>query len=282
MAVKIDNAPEARPQSGLSLAGVVYEHLTEGPVTRYTAFFHDCDLQQVGPVRSGRFVDRDLVPQFDALFAHVGGSQPVLQDLRGSPVADMDQFFFDERLPYYRISGRPSPFNMYVSLPALREFGVSRHSEQRQVEGFEFDAEDLALGPVTTISVPAGPRSLFQSVYTFDPGVRRWRRSLAGSLDIDAAMGNAIEVENVVIQRVPTRLTQYEEDSLGNRSLWIGTTGSGEATIFRDGRRIEARWTRDDPTDVTRFETLGGERVGLRPGHTWTHLLGSGDTFSSD
>ncbi len=281
VAVKIDNAPEARPQSGLSDAGVVYEHITEGSVTRYTAFFYDSDLEQVGPIRSARFVDRELVQQFDALFGHVGGSPPVLRDLRAAPAADMDQFYFDEVRPYFRISSRPSPFNMYASLPALREFGRARHPDQREVEGLGFYQVEPDLGQVRAVAVPAGPRTLFQSTYEFQPATRRWIRSLGGVLDIDAATGVAIGLENVIVQRVPMRLTEFEEDSLGNRSLWIGTTGESDATIFRDGRRIECRWRRATATDTTRFETAEGEPVLLRPGQTWVHLISGDGSLSS-
>ena len=281
VAVKIDNAPQARPQSGLGEAGVVYQHLTEGPVTRYTAFFHDSDLEQVGPIRSARFVDRELVQQFDALFAHVGGSPPVLRDLRAAPVADMDQFFFDEVRPYFRIASRPPPFNMYASLPALREFGRARHPDRREIEGLVFYHEEPEPGGVRAVMVPAGSRGLFQSTYEFQPATRRWLRSIGGVVDIDAASGVAIAPENVIVQRVPMRLTEFEEDSLGNRSLWIGTTGEGTATIFRDGRRIECRWRRAAATAVTRFETGDGLPVLLRPGHTWVHLIGADDSFES-
>ena len=281
VAVKIDNAPEARPQSGLGEAGVVYQHLTEGPVTRYTAFFHDSDLEHVGPIRSARFVDRELVQQFDALFAHVGGSPPVLRDLRAAPVADMDQFFFDEVRPYFRIASRPPPFNMYASLPALREFGRARHPDRREIEGLVFYHEEPEPGGVRAVMVPAGSRGLFQSTYEFQPATRRWLRSIGGVVDIDAASGVAIAPENVIVQRVPMRLTEFEEDSLGNRSLWIGTTGEGTATIFRDGRRIECRWRRAAATAVTRFETGDGLPVLLRPGHTWVHLIGADDSFES-
>ena len=280
VAVKIDNAPGARPHSGLSQAGVVYEHVTEGSVTRYTAFFHDSGLERVGPIRSARFVDRDLVQQFDALFAHVGGSPPVLDDLRASPVADMDQFFYDETQPYFRSSDRAPPFNMYASLPALRDFGARRHPERRPLEGFAFYVAEPDSGQVRSVQV-AGGHALFRSDYAYDPATRTWRRLLAGSLDVDVATGEALALANVIVQRVPTRLTEYQEDSLGNRSLWIGTTGSGTATVFRDGLRIEGRWLRDSATDVTRFETLDGAALLLRPGHSWVHLLSEADAFSS-
>ena len=273
MAVKIDNSVGARPQSGLSTAAVVYEHLTEGTVTRYTAFFLDSDLERVGPIRSSRFVDRDLVQQFDALFAHVGASPPVMQDLRSSAAADVDQFFYDETRPYYRISTRPAPFNMYASLPALREVGAARHPERREIQGFRFYDAEPEPGPLTHLTIPVRPQGPFQSEYEFDPESRRWRRSLGGALDIDAHTGEALAFENIIAQWVPARLTQYDEDHLGNKSLWIGTTGEGPVSVFRDGARLDGTWSRPSETDVTEFLNSDGSPLELRPGRTWIHLL---------
>ncbi|MDE2869060.1 MAG: DUF3048 domain-containing protein [Chloroflexota bacterium] len=281
VAVKIDNSIGARPQSGLSTAGVVYEHVTEGSVTRYTAFFLDSDLDRVGPIRSSRFVDRNLVQQFDALFAHVGASPPVMQDLRSSPVADLDQFFYDETRPYYRISSRPAPFNMYASLPALREAGAQRHPERRGIGGFRFYEEEPDLGPLTHLTIPAGPRNAFQVEYLFDTDTRRWRRSLGGALDIDALTGEALTVENVIAQWVPARLTQFDEDSLGNKSLWIDTTGEGTVSVFRDGMRLDGTWRRASETEVTEFLNPDGSPIELRPGRTWIHLLTGSETVEA-
>ena len=273
VAVKIDNSIEARPQSGLSTAAVVYEHVTEGSVTRYTAFFLDSDLERVGPIRSARFVDRDLVQQFDALFAHVGASPPVMRDLRSSPAADVDQFFYDETRPYYRISSRPAPFNMYASLPALREVGARRHRQRREIQGFRFFEIDPQIGPLTHLAIPAGPRNAYQAEYVFDTATRRWRRSLGGALDIDAHTGEALVFENVVAQWVPARLTEFDEDSYGNKSLWIGTTGQGPVSVFRDGARFDGTWRRPSETAVTEFLNPDGSPLELRPGRTWIHLL---------
>lgn len=275
VAVKIDNSGGARPQSGLSTAAVVYEHVTEGIVTRYTAFFLDSDLERVGPIRSSRFVDRDLVQQFDALFAHVGASPPVMRDLRNSPAADIDQFFYDETTPYYRISSRPAPFNMYASLPALREVGAKRHPDRREIQGFRFYETEPEIGPLTDLTIPGGPRNAFQAEYEFDAATRRWRRSLGGALDVDAHTGEALAFENVIAQWVPARVTQYDEDHLGNKSVWIGTTGEGPVSVFRDGARLDGTWRRPSATDVTEFLNADGSPLELRPGRTWIHLLTS-------
>ena len=281
VAVKIDNSIEARPQSGLGTAAIVYEHVTEGSVTRYTAFFLDSDLERVGPIRSSRFVDRDLVQQFDALFAHVGASPPVMRDLRNSAAADLDQFFYDETTPYYRVSTRPAPFNMYASLPALREVGARRHPERREILGFRFYDVEPLLGPVTHLTIPAGPRGPYQAEYQFDTSTRRWRRSMGGALEIDAHTGQALEFENVIAQWVPARVTQYDEDHLGNKSVWIGTTGEGPVSVFRDGTRLEGTWRRPSETDVTEFLDPDGSPLELRPGRTWIHLLSGSVTVDA-
>ncbi len=273
VAVKIDNAIEARPQSGLSTADIVYEHVTEASVTRYTAFFLDSDVERVGPIRSSRFVDRDLVQQFDALLAHVGASPPVMNDLRSSPAADVDQFFYDETRPYFRIPSRPAPFNMYASLPALRDVGARRHPERREIQGFLFYDADPKLGSLTHLTIPAGPRNNYQAEYVFNSSTRRWRRSLGGALDIDAFTGEALAVENVIVQWVPARLTEFDEDAYGNKSLWIGTTGEGPVSVFRDGSRFDGTWRRASETDVTEFLKSDGSPLELRPGRTWIHLL---------
>ena len=281
VAVKIDNAPEARPQSGLSEAEVVYEHLTEGIVTRYTAFFQASVLKKVGPVRSARFVDRDLAPQFDALLAHVGGSPHVLRDLMASPVADMDQFYYEERLPYYRDPRRVAPFNMYLDLAALREFGARRHPQRRQVPALAFYREAPPPGNVTSITLPAGPRDIFQATYTYDAAQRRWKRALGGQRDVDEETGAQLQVENVIVQHVSVVVTAFEEDSLGNRSLAIATVGTGKAIVFRDGLRLEGRWSRPSVNDATSFATEDGTPLLLRPGLSWVHLRAGADRVES-
>jgi hypothetical protein len=273
IAVKVDNALGARPQSGLSEAGVVYEHETEGRVTRYTAFFLDSEAEQVGPIRSARFVDRDLVRQFDALFAHVGGSPPVLEDLRSSPVADMDEFFFPSNSPYERSADRSPPFNVYVNLKRLREFGAVRHGNRRKIEGFEFYRGPHDSGPLQSITVPRGPRTAYQVEYNYQPLSSRWQRTLGGNIDVDLTTGAALAVENVAIQHVDISATRFIEDSLGSLSLAIPTVGSGPATVFRDGLRFDGVWERRDAEEATQFRTVHGGHIQLRPGRTWIHLL---------
>src|SRR3989344_1193710 len=55
LAVMIENHIEARPQSGIASADVIYEAVAEGGITRFMALFY-CNLSdiQVGPVRSAR------------------------------------------------------------------------------------------------------------------------------------------------------------------------------------------------------------------------------------
>ena len=167
---------------------------------------------------------------------------------------------------------------MYASLPALREVGARRHPTRRSIEGFRFYESEPELGPLTQLTIPAGPRHGFQSEYAFDTETRRWQRSLGGALDVDAATGQALELDNVIAQWVPARVTQYDEDHLGNKSVWIGTTGEGPVSVFRDGRRLDGTWRRPSETDVTEFLDPDGSPIELRPGRTWIHLLTGNQT----
>ena len=116
--VKIDNSPLARPQSGITQADIVVEHYAEGGITRFDAAFWCNEAEDIGPVRSARMIDFDLVSMFQAALAHVGASNEnlaVLRQLYGNRLLDGDQF----KVPYHRISERVAPYNDYTSTQAL-------------------------------------------------------------------------------------------------------------------------------------------------------------------
>src|SRR5581483_1401572 len=115
-AVVVENHPDARPQSGLSQADVVYEALAEGGITRFLAIFQSQDVKSIGPVRSARTYFNDWAQEWGAVYAHVGGNSDALALIKaGIPgVSDADQFFND---PYFtRISSRRPPHNTYTSI----------------------------------------------------------------------------------------------------------------------------------------------------------------------
>lgn len=285
MAVKIANDPGARPQWGISEAEVVFEHLTEGGVTRFTCLFLMSEAIRVGPIRSARLVDVDLITEFDALFAHVGGSPPVRQHLQALGPLDQDEFFYGPQGgPYFRTADRLAPHNVFINLAKFRDAGLETGlPETVALPPTIFYTSEPKIGTVTTITVPTRTNSVntYQSRYEFDQEERVYNKFQANEPHIDGATGTQITVDNVIVQYTNIFETDYEEDFLGNKSLAIDTVGEGEALIFRDGLSLSGSWIRQNPRDRTRYYYGDGQPIMLRPGHTWIHLLAPNETIGT-
>ena len=275
IAVKIPNDAESRPSTGLGQAEVVYEHETEGGITRFTAFFVVSDLEKVGPIRSARFVDVGLMREYSALFAHVGGSPAVREALTTLGDLDRDEFFYGPEGPYFRAEDRSPPHNIYINLPKLRADAASIGlSPLVDISPWVFYSEAPDHGSARSIQIPAvassgGPRTR----YDYDPDMRSYARWIDDQPLVDALDGRQVSVENVIVQFTKTELTEHVEDAAGNLSLAIETVGEGRVLVFHDGHLIDGRWIRRDLDSRTRFVSSSGRPIALRPGHSWVHLL---------
>jgi len=272
--VKIDNSQGARPQSGLSQAGIVFEHVTEGGITRFTALYLRTDPPRLGPIRSARLVDIDIAREYDGMLAHVGASGPVMQQIRNSGISDLDQFF--HAAAYQRVPERLSPHNVYTSSAALRalarELGFERAPRLR---GIPFSEEVRQGGsPALIASVPFS--SGYEVSYRYDATKRRYARFMAGQPHVDAETSQQLEAANVVVQFVPILATDIREDESGSPSLTFDRVGAGDALIFRDGQVFKARWQRDSDDERTRYLDESGHPIPLKPGPTWVELLAPG------
>ncbi|MFI9815152.1 DUF3048 domain-containing protein [Saccharothrix variisporea] len=258
--VKVDNAPAARPQTGLASADVVYVEPVEGGLTRFAAVY-STPPEVVGPVRSARETDLDLLARYGSPVLAYSGSAPALKSLlerSGLVRAPAD----DTPAAYFRDDNRAAPHNLYVRPNAL---------------------PTPAAGPEqTTPTGPAPaqgrPETTWQVTY---PGTRfdlAWRDGWAISADgtpLRTTEKGEITTTNVVIQHVETRAGVAIEDASGSPSPVVVTVGSGAAEVLRDGQAFEdVTWSRPTPADQTRF-TAGGADLPLAPGPTWVFLVTS-------
>ena len=271
LAVKIDNAPVARPQSGLAQACIVYEHIVEAGITRYTAIYLAQDAERVGPIRSGRFIDLGIVQEFDAIFAHFGGNQWVLESYRRTLDADVD-LYFDDTL-YYRSRFRSAPSNAYSSTPRLRQRAreMGRDGAPAGLSSSRLSSVLPTGGePASHISLPYSISSRVE--YRYDDASNSYKRFLAGQPHLDEESGAQLRVTNVVVQYVVSHPTAIL-DSNGRPTLRFDTTGEGKVEVFRDGRAYDGRWTKPSPTERTRFLDEKGDPIELRPGNTWVSIV---------
>lgn len=121
MTVVIENHPDARPQSGLDKASIVYETLAEGGITRFLAVFQENEVAEIGPVRSARIYFLDWVLEYDALFAHIGGNIAALDQIGPLKIQDINQFYNANY--FWRDNSRVAPHNVYTTTDKLRAAG---------------------------------------------------------------------------------------------------------------------------------------------------------------
>jgi hypothetical protein len=272
LSVKIDNVSAARPQAGLNQADLVVEQPVEGGLTRLFATWQSKDAQRIGPVRSARPVDAQLLRQLGpSLFAFAGASAGVLQVVQRNSGATLLSPDIAGGA-FQRVSGRRAPHNTFSSTQALYQAGTRAKAGLGPPRAFlEFAAATPA----------AATRPVRLARLTFSPSARsswQWNgkgfvRSQDGSPDrlLD---GGSVSSDNVVVLSVALR-ADPNVDVLGNRTPDPVLTGSGRAWVLRDGRMVTGTWRRRSATSA--IELLGPDSspVQLHPGRSWIELLPS-------
>lgn len=278
LVVKIDNADgpggRARPQSGIVEAEVVFEEMVEGSVTRFAALFQAADAGSVGPVRSARDTDIEIVSCLNRpLFAWSGGNQGVSARIRGSNLIDIG---YDVRSGAYRRRGdRRAPHNLYTSTPEL--FGLAPGDAAPPPPLFTFRAPGEAPAGVPAAGVSVSFRNpdglvaaLAEVEHHWDATAAGYTRLQRGTPHVDEA-GNVVQPANVVVQFV-RYAPDGSTDSAGNRVFIAELVGEGDAWVLTGGNVVEARWSKPSREAVTTYVDAAGAPVGLTPGRTWILL----------
>ncbi len=278
LAVKVSNSAAARPHTGLSLADMVFDHLTEGGITRFTAIYFCRQPEVVGSIRSARLIDLELVPMFDAIFAYSGASTGVADRIARSPV---DKVALDENVPcFFRAqgTGRAYEHTLFLNVKKLRE-EMQRRGLEKKVElgKLAFSEEPPPGGtPGTYLSIPySGYLSAVE--YRYDSVRKLYWRYIGGQahleMELETKKTTQITATNIVVLYAPTRETAIIEDALGSRSLEIDLQGEGKALILRDGKVYEAQWVREKNQELLRYLDQAGRPLSLRPGNTWVQVV---------
>jgi hypothetical protein len=272
LVVKIDNAPAARPQTGLNQADVVYEELVEGRLTRFAAVFHSQDSAPVGPVRSARSTDIAVAsPLHRPLFAYSGANAVFEAEIRQAPLVNVGYHAAPDR--YYREPSRHAPYNLFSRTPALFQLAPADSVAPPALFRYRAAGEAPA-GPGMAATDRATARWATQVDWQWDPAVGEWRRSQDGRPHVDAA-GRNIAPANVVVQFVTYRDTGLRDRS-GAAVPEAQVVGDGDAWVLTGGALIPAHWSKPSAEAVTRFLDGAGADVKLAPGRTWVELAPPG------
>ena len=276
LAVKIDNAPEARPQAGLDVADVVYEEVVEGGVTRFIAILHSAAPPVAGPVRSVRPMDPDILSAYHGLFAYSGGIPAFVSLMRKAPVQDVNVDVATDGYSWDK--ARRAPHNTFISPEKLWPKAKGDNAAPPQAM-FDFRGAGEPFGDADAphVSIRYSPRA--SATYDWDAASASWKRTQNGTPHV-AASGAQIAPENVVIQFVTTRTLGYRDQS-GTNVVESETVGSGEAWILSNGRVTKGKWSKASQSAVTKYTDAAGNPVKLTSGRTWVHFAPVGSAVTA-
>lgn len=268
LAVKIDNVPPARPHTGLDAADLVYVEQVEGGQTRLLAVYSSDLPDRIGPVRSARESDIELLRQFGRPALAYSGSHSGLKPLlKAAPLYAVPPE--DAPGAYLRERARPAPHNLYL-LPE-RALAAAPKADDAKDIGFRFGAAPAGGTAVNerTVRFPAA-----RYTFTWNAAEKSWRVAMDGRAAVTTDRG-PVKATTVVVQYVTIRPSKFS-DFLGSVSPYTETVGSGNALVLRDGKAHDARWSRPAAEDGTAFTTPAGAPLNFAPGHTWIVLAPRG------
>jgi hypothetical protein len=269
LTVKIENTPEALPQWGISEADVVYEEIVNGGITRLAAVFNSYAPTKVGPVRSIRPTDTQVVWPLGGIFAYSGGAQYAIDSIAMAPVKLIDESSAGAAM--FRDPNLEAPHNLFASAPALFAFKGTPTPPPALFSYRPANAKPVG-APVTTFVVPFP--SIYPVTWTWDSATNSWDRTIFGQPDVTGT-GQRESPKNVIVMYV-----NYV-NGIGTMNSYADLQGTGTAMIFSGGREIVGTWSRGpSKADVVQYLTSSGATVRLTPGQTWVELLNDGVPLS--
>ncbi len=275
--IKVSNFPRNnRPQWGLSFADIVFEHYAEGGLSRFSALFYGQEAEIVGPIRSGRLIDLELIEMYSAIFAYGSADYRVREAIANSDFAARAVSEYPARCPPMC---RYDPVNLnhlITNTLAVRAYLAEQGQPAVTVnlQGMHFDRTLPLTGLIGLELEVHYSRGNFHR-WVFDSEAEaylRWQEigedeAQAAALE-DRLTDGQLGVANVILAIVPHRYVSQTPEFIS-----IELEGEGRAVAFRDGMATEIRWRRPEAGGVLQFETADGEPYDLHPGSTWIELV---------
>lgn len=266
IAVMIDNEINARPQSGLLDAEIVYEIPVEGNITRYMAIYHHGHTDKIGPVRSARpyFIDKAL--EFNAVYVHCGGSPQALQDLASMKVNTLNDL---KGSPcFWRSKDRKMPHNLYTSTKLMREvMEKNKYNNKTAPEYFKFSEEFLNLDGKTVKGISFVYSKNYIVGYEYDEKDKLFYRTINGSRLKDKDSGKDIPTTNIIVEKTTSKVL----DKVGR--LDVENLGKNRGYYLTGGKLIELEWSKSDRSAKTVYKDLKGNEITINKGVTWIQVV---------
>lgn len=275
--IMIENLyPDARPQSGLGDAGVVYEALAEGGITRFLAIFQEPVPSIIGPIRSLRPYYLRWGLEYNIPVVHAGGSQPALADIGKLGMKNIDALAYDGSY-FYRATDRLAPHNLYSKTDMIANIVSKLKFDTAPTFTLLLRKVDAPNATAThpKINITFGADPAYNVEYTYDPNTNTYARNEGGKPQLDRNTNQQIAVKNVVVEFTPTT---YAIQPDGKPETDINLIGTGKALIFLDGNVTIGTWSKTTNTAQTQILDSTGAAVQFNPGNTWYSVIPVGNS----
>lgn len=269
VALKIEDDPAARPQSGLEKADLVFEERVEGGITRFLVIYHCDDSNHAGPVRSGRFDDPKLARPYTRLLAASGSNSIVEKEMKKQGLLYRDE---DSTKALFRDPpGSGEIHSLYANTKKLRELAERKKLKPPTREVFTFGALQGDHKKVSKVTINFTDGNVIEYKWSG----ASWKRFEGGERFM-AAAGDQISVPNVVIQEVRVDNSRHLVDVVGNPSPEMALEkATGRLLLFRDGQVIRGTWRTGAAGEAPVYETLKGDPIVFDTGPIWIELVPS-------
>lgn len=271
--VKIDDTDQAHPQEGIDKADLVYIEQVEGGLVRLAAFFSTEIPERIGPVRSARISDLDILAQFGKVAFFYSGAQsrflPIIDQ------ANLHNLGAQRESPklYTRDPNRSAPFDMIL---------IGSEIKNRIAELDVATAKNIAwsFGDLSNTgeSIASVKVNWPAANYIANWNGKGWDLLHNGKANVTSD-GIQISPSTFIIQKVVITDSEFKDKTGAITPLSV-TIGEGEGWILRDGVAIKAKWNRPDPQSGTTWSDLEGNEIKFAPGQIWIALTDTEPEFT--
>jgi hypothetical protein len=258
--IQIPNDYFARDQNGLQAAGIVFEYVAEGGITRLTAIYQNAP-SVIGPMRSSRFISLKIARDYKGLLFQSGESQATRSRAAGDPVPQ----FFDTVGYMYRTAARYAPDNLMIRGTAVRKaegmYGIAAFTLPKARPTLDGGAAG------TKISVPE-----HYSTYAYDATFGTYQKTEEGHRYRDANSHQLLRIEMLILLHTQVQLLDVG-DGHGSHIHDYNLDSSGKIDVFYKGHRYSGTWSSAGAHKPLAFKLAGGQALSLPPGLVWIDVV---------
>jgi hypothetical protein len=265
----IENSKDARPQSGILDADIVYETMAEGGIPRFIALFQKNTPDKIGPIRSARPYFINIAGEYNLPFGHCGYSDEAKSMIEKNKLMSLNEFFLTGF--YWRDKERKAPHNLYTSAKRLRAATASRGYVKDSNVKLKFDKDFWTSDSHSNASnIDLKLNKYYSTSYIYKDG--KYYKSMNSEASLNKEDNKPISVKNIVIQATNIKL------QADNLHIDIALVGEGTGYVFSNGKYTKMKWAKKDISSPTILKDENGLDIPFSPGNTWWHIVDKSNT----